>query len=344
MIALAFIGAIAITLSPLSSSNLTGHEDKPGDVALYRAEVDRIHAGEGYYKAAAAELTARGYPTRSVFNWRSPLPVWLLGKLPALALGKIVLGLLSLAVMLLAFAAISREESTTSDSTTVSARTARRHFVPFVAALLLTGALLPTVLDDLLVMPVLWAGVFIALSVGAYGTDRPLLGVACGLAAVFFRELALPYALVCVGMAWWQGRRRELAVWIVGLLAWLVFYGLHCWQVTGLIAPDARAHRHGWIQLGAAGFVISTAQMNAYLLLLPQWVTAIYLVAALVGFAGWNTRLGMRVGLSACLFLAAFAVVGQSFNQYWGCLIAPLLCFGEARFPVSMRDLLRRVW
>ena len=49
-------------------------------MALYRAEVDRIRNGEGYYQAAAAELTARGYPTRSVFNWRTPLPMWLLGK------------------------------------------------------------------------------------------------------------------------------------------------------------------------------------------------------------------------------------------------------------------------
>ena len=44
--------------------------------------------------------------------------------------------------------------------------------------------------------------------------------------------------------------------------------------------------------------MISTAQMNAYLLLLPQWVTAIYLVAAMVGLAGWNTPLGTRIGLT----------------------------------------------
>ena len=67
--------------------------------------------------------------------------------------------------------------------------------------------------------------------------------------------------------------------------------------------------------------------MNAYLLLLPQWVTAIYLVAALVGFAGWSTPLGTRIGLAACLYLMAFAVVGQSFNQYWGCARGPALMF-----------------
>ena len=330
VILLAIVAAIAVTLSPLASSNLDAPRDEAGDVALYRAEVERIRAGQGYYEAAAAELTARGYPTRSVFNWRTPLPVWLLGKLPDPLLGKVLLGALGLAVIVLAFAALGQEGA--------------RHIRSVEAlacALLLTGPLLPTVLGELFVMPVLWAGVFIALSLCAYGTNRPWLGVAFGLAAVFFRELALPYCLLCAALAFWQGRRRELALWALGLLAWLVFFGLHCWQVSGLIAPDARAHRQGWLQLGGAGFVISTAQMNAYLLLLPQWVTALYLVAAMVGMAGWNTPFGTRVGLATCLFLMSFAVVGQSFNQYWGALIAPLLCFGVAQFPAALRDLCR---
>ena len=88
LIAAAIVAGVAVTLSPLASSNLGPHPNEKGDVALYQAEVDRIHQGEGYYQAAAAELTARGYPTRSVFNWRTPLPMWLLGKLPNVVLGK----------------------------------------------------------------------------------------------------------------------------------------------------------------------------------------------------------------------------------------------------------------
>jgi hypothetical protein len=81
--------------------------------------------------------------------------------------------------------------------------------------------------------------------------------------------------------------------------------------------------------------------MNAYLLVLPTWATAIYLVAAMVGMGGWSTPLGTRIGLSTCLFLAGFAMVGHSFNQYWGSLVAPLLCFGVARCPASLGDLWR---
>jgi hypothetical protein len=327
VVALAITAAVGVTLSPLAGSNLAERSTSgPGDVALYRAEVDRIHNGEGYYQAAATELIARNYPTRSVFNWRTPLPMWLLGKMPAVELGKGLLGLLALALLLVAFEALAREEN----------NALRR---PVMCALLLTGPLLPTVLADLFVMPELWAGVLIGLSVCAYGIHRPGWGAAFGLAAVCFRELALPYCVVCAAMAWWQGRRSELAAWAFGLLCWLALFGLHCWYVTGLMSPDARAHPLGWIQFGGAGFVISTAQMNAYLLPLPQWVTAIYLVAAMVGMAGWNTQSGTRIGLTTCLFVLAFAVVGQSFNQYWGLLIAPLLCFGVVRFPASMRDL-----
>ena len=343
LIVLTLVAAVAVTLSPLASDNFAGRPGEAGDVPLYRAEVDRIHEGEGYYRAAAAELTARRYPTRSVFNWRTPLPMWLLGKMPTVALGKALLGLLSLALMLLAFEALAREQTKPIADTNAAPPSIgslfRRHGRPVACVLLLTGPLLPTVLGDLFVMPVLWAGVLIGLSACAYGVDRPWLGVAFGLAAVFFRELALPYCLVCAAMAWHNDRRAELVVWMLGLTAWLGLFCLHGWYVAELIAPDARAHRHSWVQFGGPSFVISTAQMNAYLLLLPQWVTAVYLVAALVGFGGWRTPLGIRIGLSTCAFLAAFAVVGHSFNQYWGSLIAPLLCFGMARFPASLRDL-----
>ena len=152
-------------------------------MALYRAEVHRVHAGENYYLVAAQELVARGYPTRSVFNWRTPLPMWLIAVMPAPVFGKVVLCLLGLALMLLAFEAVSREQPNIYRG-------------PLPLAVLLAGPLLPCLLGDLYVLPVLWAGIFIGLSVCAYGVDRPYLGAAAGLAAVFFRELALPYCLL----------------------------------------------------------------------------------------------------------------------------------------------------
>ena len=297
-----------------------------GDVALYRAEIDRVHAGDNYYLAAARELPARGYPTASVFNWRTPLPMWLIAVLPAPVFGKMLLCLLALALMLTAFAASSREQPNIYRG-------------PLPLALLLAGPLLPCVLGDLYVLPVLWAGIFIGLSVCAYGLDRPYAGAAAGLAAVFFRELALPYCLLVAALAAHRRRRGELAVWLIGLAAWAVFFALHWLQVKQLIAPDAPAHREGWIQFGGLAFVQATLQMNSCLLLLPQWVTTLFFVAALCGLAGWQSPLGQRVGLTFCLFIVAFSIVGHDFNRYWGLLIAPLACFGVVRFPASVFDL-----
>lgn len=340
----ALLGVI-VTLSPLGSTNLDLTRTEPGDVELYRAEAERIHGGEGYYKAAAAELTERGYPTQNVFNWRTPLPMWLIGKMPALVLGKALLGALAITLMLMAFEATAREEENIKPRPPGAHRGATddRGFMmarPVACALLLTGPLLPVFVGDLFHLPVLWAGVLIAISICCYSISRPWPTVAFGLAALFCRELALPYCLLCAAIAWRGRRRGELTAWLAGLAVWFAFFCLHWWLVSGLIAPDARAHANGWLRFGGAGFVISTAQMNAYLLLLPQWCTALFLAAALVGLAGWNSPLGQRVGLTVCLYLAAFAAVGQSFNQYWGALTAPLLCFGAARFPASMRELL----
>lgn len=212
---------------------------------------------------------------------------------------------------------------------------------PVGAAMLLTGPLLFSVLGNLYVSPILWAGTLIGLSVACYGLERPGWGVGFGLAAVFLRDLALPYALFSTAWALIHGRWRETAAWAAGLAGWAAFFTWHAVQAHQHMPPDATAHAGGWIAWGGAAFVLATVQVNAYLLLLPQWVTALYLSAALLGFAGWNTPLGRRAGVVACLYGMAFAVVGREFNQYWGALTAPLFCLGVARAPVSVRELLR---
>ena len=249
--------------------------------------------------------------------------------MPAPVIGKLLLCLLALALMVMAFAATSREQPNIYRG-------------PLPLVLLLAGALLPCLLSDLYVLPVLWAGVFIGLSVSAYGLDRPYAGAAAGLAAVFFRELALPYCLVGAALAAWHRRRGKLAVWLTGLTAWAIFFALHWLQVRQLIGPNAQAHREGWVQFGGIAFVQATLQMNSCLLLLPQWVTAVFFVAAMCGLAGWNSPLGQRVGLAFCLFIVAFSIVGHDFNRYWGLLIAPLACFGVVRFPAAVIDLVKK--
>ncbi|MGA2616280.1 MAG: hypothetical protein ABSF26_01645 [Thermoguttaceae bacterium] len=327
LVALVLFG-LAVRPPPPKNVTTRGGKPEPGDAALYMAEIRRVHAGENYYAVAAEELVARNYPTRSLFNWRMPLPVWLVAKMPALAMGRVLLGGLALALLLMAFEVTAREEPKVY-----------RRAMPLV--LLLVGPLLPCVGDEVFVMPEVWSGVMLAISLLAYGLARPCLGAATGLWALFFRELALPYCLLAAGLALWQRRRRELLFWMVGLALWAVFYALHCWQASRLITPAALGHPGGWVQFGGTRFVLATVQCNPCLLLVPAWITVLYFAAGMLGLAGWRTTLGLRIGLTVCMYIVAFSIVGYEFNQYWGSMIAPLFCFGVVRAPVSLCELWR---
>jgi hypothetical protein len=318
--------SLAVTLTRRQS----GFADKPsrgaGDVALYRAEVLRIQQGAGYYQAAGDELRLRGYPTRSLFNWRTPLPIWLLGIVPDPLYGKTLLGALALITLIASFAAMERAGGLREAG---------------IGGLMMVGALMPCVLGDLYVEPVLWSGVLIALSLSAYAAQRPATAVISGMAAGFCRELAMPYCLLMAVFAGWQRRWRELAGWAFGFACYAAFFVWHASMVLSLVRPGDRAHSESWIQFGGLPFVIATCQMNAYLLLLPQWVTALFFCLSVLGFAGWDTPFGRRIGLTAAGYLTGLMVVGHDFNQYWGAMLAPLMCFGFARSFTAARDLWR---
>lgn len=315
---------VVVTFSPLRSGYTKGPRfNAPTDIQLYQAEIDRIRGGEGYYAAAAAELRARGYPTASIFNWRTPLPMWLIGNLPQGG-GQALLAVLAGMLVLAGFVWVAGEAGLLAGA---------------VAAVLLFGAVMPSFLGTLHVMPVLWAGVLIGLSAASYGFGRSMAGCLLGLAALFCRDLAGPYAVVCLLLAWRDGRRREAAAWLAGLAAYAGFFAWHAAQVHALLGPNELAHEEGWLRFGGAPFVISTVQMNAFLLVAPQWLAALYLVAALAGVTAWESLPGERVGYVLAVYVALFAVVGQPFNQYWGAMLAPLLALGVALAPRSFRKL-----
>lgn len=316
--------SVVVSLSPLAQGFTDQPNRGPGDVALYQAEVDRVRAGESYYAVTSEELRARGYPTKSVFNWRTPLPMWLLGVLPDPLLGRVLLGSLAVVALLMGFVFSAREGGTGPG---------------LLTALLLVGALLPCWLAGLDVMPMLWAGALIAISVSALGVGRTKLGVASGIAALFMRDLAGPYCAFGWCYALWQRRWKEAALWSAGLAAYAAFFAWHIAQVAAFQTPDDIAHENGWLRFGGLAFLVSITQMNGFLLNLPQWVSAIYLPLALLGLASWSGDAGRRAALATLVFVVLFAAVGQPINQYWGSLIAPLLCLGAARAPWAVRDL-----
>jgi hypothetical protein len=300
--------------------------DSNSDVYLYMSEVRRIHAGENYYQVAAELLPKLGYPTASVFNWRTPLPMWLIAKLPDPLAARLLLIAAGIAMLLMSFEAAAREQPNI-------------YRLAMPLTILLCGPMLPCFQGNVFVLSEVWAGIFIAVSLAAYGVNLRFLGATMGLAALFFRELALPYCIIGLALAVWQRRPKESLVWIIGMAGWAVYYGLHCWKVTHLITAASEAHRQGWFRFGGLTFVVAVAQMNACLVLLPVRVTVVYFVLAIAGFAGWQSDWGRRITLAAACYIAAFSMVGQEFNRYWGLMITPLFCYGAVHAPRALADL-----
>jgi len=313
--------------APANDGARSGRTEDQGDVALHQATLERTARGENYYDAVNVELRARRYPTRSIFNWRTPLPVWFMAHMPTPTWGRATLSAIGFAVVVLGFGLLAAESG--------------RATAAWGAFLLLTGVL-PCFVNGLAVMSELWAGALIALSVICYGWRWTAAGQATAVLALFFRELAAPYWVVCMGLAVRQRQWRDAGRLALGLVAYLAFYAWHAREVLARIQPGDAAHATSWIAFGGLPFVLTAVQMNGLLLLLPMGATVVYLVAAAIGFAGWRSPTAQRAGLTAAAYVAAFAVVGQSFNQYWGSIIAPLLCLGVAHGPLSLRDLWQR--
>lgn len=296
------------------------------DALLFRAVADRVHAGEGYYEAFGSELRSRGYPTRSVFNWRLPLFAWLNGKLPNLLWGQALLSALALSAVLMVYQAVRAESGVATAMATV---------------VLVGLALAPCLRPNIFLTTELWAGTLIMLSIAAYALGWRGLGVVAGLFALFFRELALPYGLISLALAFRQGRRREVLAWIAGLALFAAYLALHAMEVVRHQTATDLGHEQGWVRFGGVEFLLTTVGIHILLAEFPRWTWAVYLPLSVLGLASWRGEMGTRVALTAGTYLAAFAVVGQAFNNYWGLIDAPLLALGFVRSPASLRDLIR---
>jgi hypothetical protein len=323
--AVAALLLMAVTFSPLRSGFADAPSRGAGDVELYQAEAARIAAGDSYYAAVESELRERGYPMQSVFNWRTPLPVWLVAVLPPGGAQVLLMGTAGV-MWLLGLALLGREFG-------------RLGIAAGMATI--SGAVLPCLLDDVFIMPEVWAGVLIGLSAAAYGTERNRLGLFAALAALLLRELSAPWCLVCLVFDVRARGRRAAAPWAAGFAVYGALYVLHLSQVLPRIAPGDIAQAQGWVRFGGAGFLISTVQMNIWLLLAPQFLAAMYLTAALVGAATWSSPAGKRIAWGVVLYAVAFSIAGQAINQYWGSLTAPLFALSAAAAPAGLVRLWR---
>ena len=308
------------TLIPASYSS---REDS--DLAVFEKVVVRVHSGENYYDAMGGVLRSSKRPTGYVFNWRTPLHLTFVSLLPDLAWGRFLLGAVAVTAILMSFVVMARNGPIAAAG---------------VQLLLLLGPVAGCFSPSGVYFSELWAGALIVVSVCGYALGSWPVGFVAGLLALFCRELAAPYVVVCIALALYGRRRGEVLGWLGGLGAYSLYFAFHALAVTSRLGPTDFPPPAGWIQFGGPGFILQTSSMG-WLLVMPAWVAALYVPLAVLGLAAWKSEVGLRLLLGVAAYLCLFALAGHSVHLYWGAVYSPLLSFGVAWCGLAMRDLLR---
>jgi len=281
--------------------------DNGADTELYAAIVERMRAGEPYYRAAGTELSAQGYATLPVTNWRLPTLAIFEAALPASSLQPIPLIALGLVGVFAWYHA--------------GAARGRAAWAAGLALLMLPAwaSVKATWFHEL------WAGQLISLSLALWIAGRPRASLGAAAAALAVRELAVIYVVI---MALLELRRRgwrALMPW-VGLLALFGVVLLLHWSAAYMSLPE-HPLRNSWVALGGWPFVLSAARGQVALLFWPFWIHALLVPALWWGlWRGRDDDAALPIVVTA--YFVTLMVVGRPDNYYWGLLIAPLLPLG----------------
>ena len=304
---------------------------KPGkgeDLKCYRAIVERIHNEEGYYHAADQELRTRGYPTRSVFNWRLPFLALFLGNLPSISIGQTLALLLSGVTVILWIFVLKRNFS---------------FGYAAIGSVLLLGILINSLIKDVFLTHEFWAGTLIVLSLIAFSQGWTFLSISSGILALFIRELSIPFVGAMMFAAFIERHYRESICWLLGILVFFLILGIHSYIVSNLITDANIAQKEGWIALGGWTFVLKTIQFHPFLISAPSWITPMFVPLSILGLVGWKGPLGSRVALIVGAYILSYLFVGKPFNIYWGVMFNTLVFLGVLYIPRSIFDLWRSI-
>jgi hypothetical protein len=310
-----------------SLPNADGSKISGADLKCYQAIVERIRSGESYYSAANYELRRTGYEIGSVFNWRLPVLALFLGHLPSPIFGPVIAALLAGAAFLSWLIVFQKNKYSNSEI--------------LLAGLLLSGPLVYSIIPGPYLMHEFWAGILILLSLAIYANGWRYTSIIAGLAALFLRELALPFVLVMLTLAFIERKRREAYIWLIGLGIFSIEFLIHWMIASKFITPADKALQGSWIAFGGWSFVLNTAQVHPFLILAPAWLTAIVLPLSILGLMAQQTPWGRRIACTAGFYMLAFMVVGRPFNLYWGLIYTFLVPFGLLHHTRILRNIFR---
>lgn len=318
VVALIGWGLIAGSTIPegtVSSGSAAGAVETDED--LYRAINDRMADGDGYYEAAIREQVARGYPTAPAVSVRPPTFAWtvdLLGEAGA----RILMGVVLIGAAVLA---LQRFE-------TITASRAER----YVAVLLVVFSTLVYLAPNPFWTHEAWAVGFTLLAILLWRDDRWWPAVVLGSLAPFFRELAVVFPIVMLGLALLGRRRREAIGWAAGLVLFAAFFAWHVSQVAAHQVPDP-PRSQGWLELGGWPFIVDSMTYSSFASGVPYVVIAVLAPLALAGLCFVRSTVVTTMLVTSLVYIACFMVVGRPANTYWGVLYAALLMPGLAFVP-----------
>lgn len=293
------------------------------DLTLYRTIVDRVAAGENYYRAAADELRTNDYPLKPFLAFR----------LPTLAVVSAMLGRpLMIALQFALFVAMVWAWWVRLDGQFAENR--RRVSGAMLAAAGVAVAFSGRYVD----LHEIWAGSLIALSLALHRPNRWMASVIVAALALAIRELALPYVLLMAGMAPYRRRWREFVAWAAVVILFALAMIWHANQVAQVVLPSDPGSP-SWATLGGWAGFLRTYHLAGPLRWLPAEVAAPLIILALFGWASWKSQTGLAATLLYAGYGLAFMLFGRANNFYWGLMVAPAFLVGLAFVPRAISDL-----
>lgn len=315
--------AETVTVAAERSEPMAQDGQRDTDLQLYDRIVERVRAGENYYTVAVEEQRARDFPVRPGLAVR----------LPTLAFVYASVGQWGLMVLaaLLAVATVVAWHYRLRDVPGGPGR------LRYLLLLLVIGAA-SGFKPHYLALHEVWAGMLIALSFGLYRPKRWGGALIAAALAVSIRELALPFVLLMMTLAWARGNRGETAAWLGLVLVFGAALSLHLLLVAQM-TTSADPASPSWFALRGLGGWTSNIVLSSPLYLLPGWLAAPLALLPLLGWAGWKSWFGVT-GFLLCLgYGVAFMIAGRDNNFYWALIVMPVWFVGYAFVPRALASL-----
>ncbi len=287
-------------------------------VGFHEAIVDRIRHGAGdYYTAAIAALRGSDLPLQPFTAFPLPATAIVAAAMP---------GAVFVALMVWLAGGVAA---------TWSARFAPSRYARSACFGIAAAAMIGAMYAGLAVLPQLWAGLFVALSLALRRPGGWIESVAIGLAAAVVHEAAFLYLGMMAVSAWRDGMRREAAAWAGASAVAALVLSLHAHTAAGTTGTLDIAQNPS-----AAGFgaVIAALTATTGLSVLPGGIGTALLPVAIGGWFAWRSDRAARALAIVLAYLVLLALMppAQVSTVF---LIVPLTLLGLLPAIDGIRDL-----